>query len=210
MVFAIFKNAEDNNDLSRTAFRIKIGMKQAHSDSAFKGVEVDNQKGTVRAFGERFLLIPVSLIHSMEDRLTQSFGPATATAFEYEIGREGGAKFIDLARKAGLSIKSLVDIQKIAETLGTLSGWGKLEVEDFDFKKKQARIRWTNGVSVRKRNGKTPVCHFGRGILTGAVAEILGSECESIETSCQGKGDKFCEAVIGAAADIDRLAEQRL
>ena len=185
-------------------------MKRVNSNFGFKGMEVDGKNGTVRAFGERFLLIPVSLIHSMEDRLSQSFGPATATAFEYEIGREGGANFVELARKAGLSIKTLSDIQRIADTLGTLSGWGKLEVVDFDFKKKHARIRWTNGVSVRKRTGKTPVCHFGRGILTGAVAEILVSKCESIETSCQGKGDRFCEAVIGEAADIDRLAEERL
>jgi predicted hydrocarbon binding protein len=185
-------------------------MKRALSELGFKRVEVDREKGTVRAFGERFLLTPVSLIHAMEDRLTQSFGPVTATAFEYEIGREGGANFVNLARKGGLSIKTLGDIQKIADTLGTLSGWGKLEVVGFDFKKKQAKIRWTNGVSVRKRNGKTPVCHFGRGILTGAVAEILGSKSESIETSCQGKGDGFCEAVIGEAADIDRLAEERL
>ena len=184
-------------------------MKRESSDFGFKGIEVDSKNGTVRAFGERFLLIPVGLIHSMEDRLTQSLGPVTATAFEYEIGREGGVNFVDLAQKAGLSIKTLGDIQKIADTLGTLSGWGKLEVVDFDFKKKHARIRWTNGVSVRKRSGKTPVCHFGRGILTGAVAEILGSKCESIETSCQGKGDKFCEAVIGEPADIDRLAEER-
>ena len=185
-------------------------MKRADSDFGFKGLKVDRRKGTVSAFGERFLLIPVGLIHSIEDRMTQNLGPVTATAFEYEIGRQGGANFVELARKAGLSIRTLDDIQRIADTLGTLSGWGKLEVSGFDFKKKQARIRWTNGVSVRKRNGKTPVCHFGRGILTGAVAEILGSKCESIETSCQGKGDRFCEAVIGAPADIDRLAEQSL
>jgi predicted hydrocarbon binding protein len=184
-------------------------MKRENSGFGFKGVEIDSKKGTLTAFGTRFLLIPVGLIHSMEDRLTQSFGPVTATGFEYEIGMEGGGNFVDLARKAGLSTESLRDIQRIADTLGTLSGWGKLEVVDFDFKKKHARIRWTNGVSVRKHSGKTPVCHFGRGILTGAVASILGNKCESIETSCQGKGDKFCEAVIGAAADINRIAEEK-
>ncbi|HET7404493.1 MAG TPA: V4R domain-containing protein [Candidatus Bathyarchaeia archaeon] len=184
-------------------------MKRNSGAIAFKGMEVDQKKGTVNAYGERFLLIPVGLIHSIEDRLAQSLGPVTATAFEYEIGREGGTKFVEVARKAGLAIKSPADIQKVADSLGTLSGWGKLDVIEFDFRKKRAKIRWKNGVSVRRRNGKTPVCHFGRGILTGAVAEILGSKCESIETSCEGKGDKFCEAVIGEAGEISRFAEER-
>jgi predicted hydrocarbon binding protein len=170
---------------------------------------MDEKQGTLSAYGERFLLIPVKLIHSIEDRLTESFGPVTATSFQYEIGREGGAQYIHLAQKAGFSLKSPGDIQRIASSLGTLDGWGKLEIVDFDFAKKLARIRWKNGVSVRNRKGKTPVCHFGRGILTGAVGEIFGGRCESIEVLCQGKGDRFCEAVIGEPREISRLADTR-
>ncbi len=168
---------------------------------------VDETKGTLDAHGERFLLIPVRLIHSIEDRLTKSLGPVTATSFEYEIGREGGAYYIRLAQKRGLDVRTQAGIQRIADILGTMSGWGKLDVVDFDFGKRLVTIRWKNGVSVRNRKGKTPVCHFGRGILTGAVSEILGVKCESIEVACQGKGDSYCEAVIGGPRDIDRLAD---
>ncbi len=122
---------------------------------------MNEKQGTLSAYGARFLLIPVKLIHSIEDRLTESFGPVTATSFQYEIGREGGAQYIHLAQKAGFSLKSPNDIQKIASSLGTLDGWGKLQIVDFDPTKKFARIRWKNGVSVRNRKGKTPVCHFG-------------------------------------------------
>ena len=170
---------------------------------------MNERQGTLSAYGARFLLIPVKLIHSIEDRLTESFGPVTATSFQYEIGREGGAQYIHLAQKAGFRLNSPVDIQKIASSLGTLDGWGKLEIIDFDPTKKFARIRWKNGVSVRNRKAKTPVCHFGRGILTGAVGEIFGTRCESIEISCQGKGDRFCEAVIGEPREISRLADTR-
>ncbi len=180
---------------------------QKKSAIAVKDLILDQKKGTLNAYGERFLLIPVKLIHSIEDRLTESLGPVTATSFEYEIGREGGSKFIQLAQKAGLGIKTAQEIQRVADVLGTMSGWGKIDVVDFDFSKKSTRIRWKNGVSVRNRTGKTPVCHFGRGILTGAVAAILKSSCESIEVSCQGKGDKFCEAVIGEPREINRLAD---
>ena len=170
---------------------------------------MDEKQGTLSSYGARFILIPVKLIHSIEDRLRESFGPVTATSFQYEIGREGGAQYIHLARKAGFSLKSPSDVQTIASSLGTLDGWGKLEIIDFDPTRKFARIRWKNGVSVRKRKGKTPVCHFGRGILTGAVGEIFGSRCESIEVSCQGKGDSFCEAIIGEPREISRLADTR-
>jgi predicted hydrocarbon binding protein len=170
---------------------------------------VDEKEGTLSAYGERFLLIPVKLIHSIEDRLTESFGPVTATSFQYEIGRQGGGQYVHLAQKVGLGIKSLSDVQRMASSLGTLNGWGKVEVIDFDYTKKFARIRWRNGVSVRNRKGKTPVCHFGRGILTGAVEEIFGRRCESIEITCQGKGDRFCEAVVAEPGEITRLADTR-
>jgi len=170
---------------------------------------MNEKQGTLSAYGARFLLIPVKLIHSIEDRLTESFGPVTATSFQYEIGREGGAQYVHLARKAGFSVKTPSDVQRIASSLGTLDGWGKLEIIAFDPAKKLARIRWKNGVSVRNKQGKTPVCHFGRGILTGAVGEIFGTRLESIEVSCQGKGDSFCEAVIGEPREISLLADTR-
>ena len=170
-------------------------------------ISVDPVEGTLNAYGERFLLIPIKLIQSIEDRLTKNFGPVTATSFEYEIGREGGANYVRVARKAGISLDSPESIQRIADLLGTSSGWGRVEIVKFDFPKKLARIRWKNGVSVRNKKGKTPVCHFGRGILTGAVSEILGANCESIEVSCQGKGDRICEAVIGEPREISRIVE---
>jgi len=173
-----------------------------------QALDIDEAKGIITAFDERFLFIPVALIHSIEDKLTESFGPITATSFQYSIGKQGGAQYMSMAKKSGLDIKSPGDIQKIAERLGTLGGWGKLTIVDVDLAKKMARIRWTNGVSVRNRKGKTPVCHFGRGILTGAMEETFGRKCESLEVSCQGKGDRFCEAIIGEPAEITRLAEQ--
>jgi predicted hydrocarbon binding protein len=190
---------------------VSLSKKKGKKGNPGAGRELvmNEQQGTLSAYGARFLLIPVKLIHSIEDRLTESFGPVTATSFQYEIGREGGAQYIHLAQKAGFSLKSPNDIQKIASSLGTLDGWGKLQIVDFDPTKKFARIRWKNGVSVRNRKGKTPVCHFGRGILTGAVGEIFGTRLESIEVSCQGKGDSFCEAIIGEPREISRLADTR-
>jgi predicted hydrocarbon binding protein len=174
---------------------------------ALKSLNIDEAKGIITAYDERFLFIPVGLIHSIEDRLTESFGPVTATSFQYEIGKQGGAQYMSIAKKSGFDIKRAGGLDQIADRLGTLSGWGKVSIVDFDLSKKIARIRWTNGVSVRNTKGKTPVCHFGRGILTGAMEQTFGRKLESLEMSCQGKGDKYCEAVIGEPAEITRLAE---
>lgn len=172
-------------------------------------LDVNEKEGTVTAYGERFMFIPVKLIHSIEDRLTQSFGPVTATSFQYEIGRDGGAHYMRIAEKAGFNIRNFQELQKVARRLGTLGGWGRLQVTQVDFDKKVLRVRWTNGVSVRNKKGKTSVCHFGRGILTGATEVIFKTGCESLETSCEGKGDNFCEAVIAEPDEIARLADTR-
>src|SRR5712692_7798096 len=180
--------------------------KQKNPRAISQALSLDEKKGVLTAYNERFLLIPVKLIHSIEDRLMQSFGSATATSFQYDIGKEGGAEYVKIAQKAGFDTKRQANIREIAGRMGTLSGWGRVEIVDFNFEKKLARIRWTNGVSVRNRKGRTAVCHFGRGVLTGAVEEIFGRKCESLETSCEGKGDDYCEAVIGDADEIDRVA----
>ncbi len=173
---------------------------------AMRALDVDEERGILTAYGERFLFMPLTLIHSIEDRLTENLGPLTATSFQYEIGKEGGREYMRMARKAGYDITDFRELRKIAERLGTLGGWGKLQVTEVDPGRRIIRVRWTNGVSVRNRRGKTPVCHFGRGILTGCAEVIFDKKCESLETSCEGKGDQYCEAVIGDPAEIVRVA----
>ena len=173
----------------------------------FQALDFDEKEGILTAYGARFLFIPTGLIHSIENRLSDNFGPVTANSFEYEIGKEGGAQYVRIAARAGFDIKNPKNIAAIADRLGTLSGWGKLDLVSIDFDQRLARLRWRNGVSVRNNKGKTPVCHFGRGILTGALEAIFGKKCESLEVLCQGKGDPYCEAVIGDPKEIGRVAD---
>ncbi len=174
---------------------------------ALRALDVDEKRGVLTAYGERFLFIPTKLIHSIEDRLTEDLGPATATSFLYEIGREGGREYMRMARKAGYNVTDLHDVRKVAERLGSMGGWGKVKVTEVDLGKKIAKVQWTNGVSVRNKKGKNPVCHFGRGILTGCAEVIFDSNCDSLEVRCEGRGDPYCEAVIGDPAEIGRVAE---
>src|SRR5437667_2399448 len=128
-------------------FSVSLSKRKSKKSKSGAGRELvmNEKQGTLSAYGARFILIPVKLIHSIEDRLTESFGPVTATSFKYEIGREGGAQYIHLAQRAGFNIKTDSDVQRIARSLGTLDGWGKLEQVDFDPTRKLARIRCKNG-----------------------------------------------------------------
>src|SRR3989441_11327190 len=100
---------------------------------AIHSLEVDASKGIITSFGQRFLFIPVELIHSIEDRLADMVGPMTATSFQYEIGKRGGSHYIRLAQKAGYDIKSSKDVGMIAANFGTLCGLGEISVEAIGF-----------------------------------------------------------------------------
>ena len=90
---------------------MKRSEERKASRSALGGLKVDPKEGTLTAFDERFLVIPVKLIHSIEDRLVRNFGSATATIFEYEIGKEGGAQYMRLATEAGYKTGSSDDVR---------------------------------------------------------------------------------------------------
>jgi len=181
--------------------------KLARLREALRAVDVDEKRGMLTAYGERFLLIPVKLIHSIEDRLVDNLGPVTATSFQYEIGKEGGRVYVRLLEKAGYKLGDFGSMQKAAHRFGTMAGWGKMDVIETDPVRRVVRVRWRNGLSVRGRKGKTPVCHFVRGLMTGGAEAAWGKKCESLEIFCEGKGDSYCEAIIGDPSEVTRLAE---
>ena len=94
---------------------MKRSEKPRRSQSGLAGLRVDPEQGTLTAFDERFLVIPVKLIHSIEDRLVRNFGPAAATIFEYEIGKEGGKQYMQLSKQAGYKAGSSEDVRHMFE-----------------------------------------------------------------------------------------------
>src|SRR5437879_12613434 len=105
-------------------FRVSLSKRKSKKSKSGAGRELvmNEKQGTLSAYGARFILIPVKLIHSIEDRLTESFGPVTATSFQYEIGREGGAQYIHLAHKAGFNVTTTDDIHRITYSTGHFFG----------------------------------------------------------------------------------------
>src|SRR2546427_12537733 len=87
---------------------------------AIHSLEVDESKGIITSFGQRFLFIPVELIHSIEDILAEMVGPMTATSFQYEIGKRGGSDDIKIAEKEGYDIKRSKVVGMSAEKVCTV------------------------------------------------------------------------------------------
>ncbi len=157
--------------------------------------------------GERFVIMPVKFIHSVEDQLIRTFGPLAAANFVYEMGRDAGKHYYRLVSAASYDTDKVRDFQRVGQELVGLWGWGGFNQVEFDLKKLVARSQSTNSIFVRNKTGKSPVCHYMRGLEAGLYEVAFGKRCESIEVLCEGKGDTNCELVTGKPLQISRLAE---
>src|SRR5256886_14865261 len=108
---------------------------ESEKKATTKPLKENPRKETIPPSGKHFLSFRVGLIPSIKKSLGNRVGPMTATSFQYEIGKRGGSHYIRMAQKAGYDIKESKDVGLIAANLGTLGGWGKLSVEEIDFKK---------------------------------------------------------------------------
>ncbi len=179
----------------------------------FYDADIDPRKGIISIGGERFFIMPIMMLHSIENKLKQNFGPVTASTFVYDIGKQLGIDILKTMKKAGMKLPSrasevTLNKSEAGRTLGVFSGTGTTKIREFDFGKKLLRVQWKDGISVQSRNGKVPVCHYTRGALTGAMEDLFGVKLESMETYCEGMGDKYCEAIIAPEELIEELSEE--
>ncbi len=171
-------------------------------------LEVNPQSGILTIRGNRILLMPAWVLHSIDEWVVKTFGPTAAPSLLYEMGREAGRESMKLMENAGVQIRDSRELDKVREEFAFLWGWASLNTLEFDSGKRIVRSRATGSIFVGEKKGRTPVCHFGRGLDAGALGVMFGRPCESIEVACEGKRDDYCELVTGASAQIAGLAEQ--
>jgi len=78
------------------------------------------------------------------------------------------------------------------------TGWGRLELSDFDPERKRAKLKLVEGFECEGMNTGKPESNFVRGHLAGLLSTFFGSEVKSVETRCISKGDRYCEFEISA------------
>lgn len=188
-------------------YRETLAHKLSSLERSFHDLKAEIERGVLVDQNARTLVRPVKLMHSIEALLVRTFGRIAASNLLYEMGKEAGRHFVYNVGKEVNRASGMQRFQKACDNFAPLWGWEKLESKDFNVEKRIVSSRGEGSLFVRNKTGKAPTCHFNRGALAGTLEVILQSDCESIETACQGKGDDYCEVITGASREIARIAE---
>lgn len=117
----------------------------------------------------------------------------------YEMGYRAGLDLSASAQRAGAApeeaFRDLVEAYR-------QSGYGDIQVVNFDLVKPEARLRGTDLLesTAARKSGvfRSPraVDHYSRGTFAGLVSQLLGQEVICEELRCQYRGDEACEFVV--------------
>ena len=159
------------------------------------------------ARGGRTVVVPESFFEALGIRLVKDFGPNAAESILYEIGRDAGKAYArsaehGLGREFGTEDRVRTLLRRFGEF-----GWAQLRFLSLDAPSKFAVVEWREGVGVPRGGSPVPVCHLGRGLLSGAAEVAFGAPCDAIETKCQAMGADHCEIVVGVPDRVSRIAE---
>lgn len=151
------------------------------------------------------VVVPASFFSALGVRLTKNFGRNAAEAMLYDIGQEVGRSFVKTAQAyLGAEMRTEEDVRTLLGYFDREFRWAKISLESVDVPGKAAVVAWREGVGVPRGGSKLPVCHLGRGLLSGAAEIVFQTRCDAIETQCEAMGADHCRIVVG---DPDRIAE---
>lgn len=157
----------------------------------------------------RTVVVPESFFQALGIRLLKDFGPNAAENLLYEIGRDAGRTFARIVEsRYGHRMQDEAQIRSLLRTFGEDYGWAEITFKTLDVQARFAVVEWKNGVGVPKEGSRVPVCHLGRGLLSGAAEIAFGARCDAIETKCQATGQDHCEIVVGIPERVSAVAEQ--
>jgi predicted hydrocarbon binding protein len=163
---------------------------------------------TSRESSGRTVVVPELFFEALGVRLMKDFGPNAAENLLYEIGRDAGRTFAEKEeRDLGHPFRSDREIESLLQRFSGY-GWAHIRFRSLDVPGKFAIVEWRDGVAVPRGGSPVPVCHLGRGLLSGAAEVAFGSACDAIETACQAMGRDHCEIVVGIPERVSEVAEQ--
>lgn len=156
----------------------------------------------------RTAVVPESFFVALGARLLRDFGASASENILYEIGREAGRSFIKIEeRSLGRPLRDAPQIRAVLRKFGKEYRWADISLKELDVASKFAIVKWKNAVGVPKGGSSVPMCHVGRGLLSGAADVIFREMCDAIETKCQAMGQEHCEIVVGLPDRVAAIAE---
>jgi len=141
----------------------------------------------------RLLMIPAEIFAKVFLSFREKLGPAGA-AISYHEGFEMGSKMIEFyVRVIKLSPReAFLVLLEIYRALGL----GIPELVRIDLEKPFIRVRIRENFEAEGLSADTPVCHFTRGLLAGALHYVKRVEVKVEEVKCRATGEEYCEFVI--------------
>ncbi|MBI5531705.1 MAG: hypothetical protein HY898_03245 [Deltaproteobacteria bacterium] len=117
----------------------------------------------------------------------------------YEMGYRVG---LDIAASSALEADAPEDAFRVCVDTYRKSGYGEVEVVEFDIREPSARLRGTNLLEAAAARGgsmvRSPraICHYSRGMFAGLFSRILGKEVVCEELACEYRNDPCCEFTV--------------
>jgi predicted hydrocarbon binding protein len=150
------------------------------------------KNGEIKSFGQNIVFFPLSnlfYILKLVDKLKKQDEL-------YEMSKQLGKEWITHLLKI-YKMDTIEEQAKWGENAFTLAGFGKMQVVNWNVKKKEMRYRVYNSVVARKYGnvGRT-VDHIPRGWFAGAASVFFNTDVDCVEVKCLSKGDKFCEFLV--------------
>jgi predicted hydrocarbon binding protein len=165
-----------------------------HDNSIIDELEFDPSSGTLTFKGVRYLLIRPETVTGFQKAVEEVEGDAAGDLL-YQGGFAGG--YMSAKKYKETFVFSDREIIDFMMKMGTEIGWGRLELDRYDFTTKQLKISVKNSVFAESYGAsRTGVCHLIRGVTAGMASFLFGTKCIAVETKCISIGDNICTFVV--------------
>lgn len=204
MFDTLFENTWNSSiSLEEQSLRIeKGGYLSFKEELALKGIidllRSHREEGEIRLSELRVTLVPSALFGTMQRIFEKMTGAEIARQLLYIAGKEVARLYVEAMRKVE-SFSNLEDCLFLFQELESLSGWGDIEVMEFDPENLNFRFAVKNSYAKEAfRKGETgqPVCSLMAGLLAGTIEALINKPIDLVEVKCWAKGDDNCEFIV--------------
>jgi predicted hydrocarbon binding protein len=145
-----------------------------------------------------FVLFPIDVLISLSS--VDNFDKQKELYFLFKNSTK--KNFLPRFDEISLSIEKKIDFVK---NFFIASGWGLIEIIDFDFETKKAIIVIDNSPFARELKGKISFYadNIIRGIFAGFFSVIFKQDVECVEVECFALNDKSCKFIIKPLLEFD-------
>lgn len=145
-----------------------------------------------------FLIMPIDFLSLLNET-----GDLDKQKEIYFFLKESSKKnFMPRFNELSIDNKSKLDFIK---NLFVASGWGAIEIIDFDIESKRAIIILDNSPFAQQLKGKVdgPVDNLIRGLFAGIFSIIFNEDVDCVEVECFALNDKSCKFIIKPQIEFD-------